>query len=32
VYLDGKQIYSSIKRVEAERGVSVMGTQLGYGF
>lgn len=32
VYLDGKQIYSSVKRVEAERGVSVMGTQLGYGY
>lgn len=32
VYLDGKQLYSSIKRVEAERGVSVMGTQLGYGY
>ena len=30
VYLDGKQIYSSIKRVEAERGVSLMGNQLGY--
>lgn len=30
VYLDGKQIYSSVKRVEAERGVSLMGNQLGY--
>lgn len=30
VYLDGKQIYSSVKKVEAERGVSLMGNQLGY--
>ena len=32
VYLDGKQIYASVKRVEAERGVSIMGNQLGYGY
>ena len=32
VYLDGKQIYASVKRVEAERGVSVMGNQLSYGY
>ena len=32
VYLDGKQIYSSIKRTEAERGVSLMGNQLGYAY
>ena len=32
VYLDGKQIYASVKRVEAERGVSVMGNQLGYAY
>lgn len=32
VYLDGKQIYTSVKRVEAERGVSVMGNQLGYAY
>ena len=30
VYLDGKQIYNSVKKVEAERGVSLMGNQLGY--
>lgn len=30
VYLDGKQIYASIKRTESERGVSLMGNQLGY--
>lgn len=30
VYLDGKQIYNSVKKVEAERGVSIMGSQLGY--
>lgn len=32
VYLDGKQIYASIKRTEAERGVSLMGNQLGYAY
>ena len=32
VYLDGKQIYSSVKRTEAERGVSLMGNQLGYAY
>ena len=32
VYLDGKQIYASIKRTEAERGVSLMGNQLGYTY
>lgn len=32
VYLDGKQIYSSVKRHEAERGVGVMGNQLGYAY
>jgi hypothetical protein len=30
VYLDGKQIYSSVKRTEARRGVNLMGNQLGY--
>ena len=30
VYLDGKQIYASVKRVEDRRGVSLMGNQLGY--
>ena len=32
VYLDGKQIYASVKKVEAERGVSIMGNQLGYAY
>lgn len=32
VYLDGKQIYASVKRTEAERGVSLMGNQLGYSY
>ena len=30
VYLDGKQIYSSVKRTESRRGVSLMGNQVGY--
>ena len=32
VYLDGKQIYSSVKKTEAERGASIMGSQLGYAY
>lgn len=32
VYLDGKQIYSSVKKTEAERGMSLMGNQLGYAY
>lgn len=32
VYLDGKQIYASVKKTEAQRGVNLMGGQLGYGF
>lgn len=32
VYLDGKQIYASVKKTEAERGVSLMGNQLGYAY
>lgn len=32
VYLDGKQIYSSVKKTEAERGLSLMGGQLGYSY
>ena len=32
VYLDGKQIYRSVKKVESERGRSLMGNQLGYAF
>lgn len=30
VYLDGKQIYSNVKRTESRRGVDLMGNQLGY--
>lgn len=30
VYLDGKQIYASVKKHESQRGVSIMGNQLGY--
>ncbi len=30
VYLDGKQIYASVKRTENQRGVNLMGNQLGY--
>lgn len=32
VYLDGKQIYSSVKKTERERGLSLMGSQLGYSY
>ena len=32
VYLDGKQIYSSIKKTEAQRGRTLMGNQLGYSY
>lgn len=32
VYLDGKQIYSSMKKAESERGLSLMGNQLGYAY
>ena len=32
VYLDGKQIYSSVKKTESERGLSLMGNQLGYSY
>ena len=32
VYLDGKQIYASVKKTEAERGLSLMGSQLGYAY
>ena len=32
VYLDGKQIYSSMKRAESRRGVDLMGNQLGYAY
>ena len=30
VYLDGKQIYSSMKRTESRRGLDLMGNQVGY--
>ncbi len=32
VYLDGKQIYASVKKTEAERGRNIMGNQLGYSY
>lgn len=32
VYLDGKQIYSSIKKTESERGKQIFGNQLSYGY
>lgn len=32
VYLDGKQIYASVKKTETERGLSLMGSQLGYAY
>ena len=32
VYLDGKAIYSSVKKTENERGRTLMGNQLGYGY
>jgi phage-related protein len=30
VYLDGKQIYASVKKTESRRGANLMGNQLGY--
>ena len=32
VYLDGKLIYQSVKKTERERGMSLMGNQLGYAY
>jgi len=32
VYLDGKQLYNSVKRTEAQRGRTLMGSQLGYAY
>jgi len=32
VYLDGRQIYSSMKKAESERGLSLMGNQLGFAY
>ena len=30
IYLDGKQIYASVKKTESQRGANLMGNQLGY--
>jgi hypothetical protein len=32
VYLDGKQIYASVKKTESQRGRNLMGNQLGYTY
>lgn len=32
VYLDGKQIYASVKKTESERGMALVGNQLGYAY
>lgn len=32
VYLDGKQIYASVEKTRSERGRTIMGNQLGYGY
>jgi len=32
VYLDGRQITSAVEKTQAERGRTVMGSQLGYGW
>ena len=32
VYLDGKQIYASVRKTESERGMKLMGSQLGYTY
>jgi hypothetical protein len=32
VYLDGKQIYANVKKRDSERGVQLMGNQLGYTY
>ena len=32
VYLDGKQIYSAVKKTESERGKQIFGNQLSYGY
>lgn len=32
LYLDGREIYSSVKRTESERGRTLMGNQLGYNY
>jgi len=32
VYLDGKQIYASVQKRESERGMQLVGNQLGYAY
>ena len=32
VYLDGKQIYASVKKAEAQKGANIFGNQLEYGY
>lgn len=32
VYLDGQQLYASFKKTESERGMNLMGNQLGYAY
>ena len=32
VYLDSKQITASVEKRQAERGRTLMGNQLGYGY
>ena len=32
VYLDGRQITAAVERRQAERGMTLMGNQLGYGY
>lgn len=32
VYLDGKQIYASVKKRDSERGMQLIGDQLGYAY
>ena len=32
VYLDGKQIYANVKKRDSERGMQLMGSQLGYAY
>lgn len=32
VYLDGKQIYASVKKAEAQRGANIFGNQLEYSY
>lgn len=32
VYLDGKQIYANVKKRDSERGVQIIGNQMGYSY